>query len=138
MWVRAVCRRRRLAAAARSERGSTSLEMAILFPLLLVILLASIQTALWYHAKSVALAAAQEGARAAASETGTQNAGGTAANEFATRAGSGILLNPRATVTRSGTTATTTVTGTVLGLLPGPLTLTVTQSATLPVERVTR
>jgi Flp pilus assembly protein TadG len=50
------CRHRR-----RSERGVSSLELAILAPAILALIFMSIQTALWLYARSVALNAAQEG-----------------------------------------------------------------------------
>ena len=49
---------------ARDE-GSTTLELAILFPVLLLVVTALVQYGLWFHARSVALAAAQEGVSAA-------------------------------------------------------------------------
>ena len=52
-------RRRRL----RGERGATT-ELVVLFPLFILLLFLGIQFALYYHASHVALAAAQEGARA--------------------------------------------------------------------------
>ena len=45
----------------RSQRGATSLELAILAPMLLALIFISIQTALWLYGRSVALNAAQEG-----------------------------------------------------------------------------
>jgi len=45
----------------RSERGVSSLELAILAPAILALIFVSIQTALWLYGRSVALNAAQEG-----------------------------------------------------------------------------
>jgi Flp pilus assembly protein TadG len=45
----------------RSERGASSLELAILAPTLLALIFISIQTALWLYGRSVALNAAEEG-----------------------------------------------------------------------------
>ena len=45
----------------RSERGVSTLELAILAPAILALIFVSIQTALWLYGRSVALNAAQEG-----------------------------------------------------------------------------
>lgn len=51
----------RLLRRRRSERGASSLELAILAPSILALIFISIQTALWLYGRSVALNAAQEG-----------------------------------------------------------------------------
>ncbi|WP_324276943.1 TadE family protein [Blastococcus brunescens] len=48
-----------------SERGSSSVEFAILFPIIVALLLAGPQLAMWYFAREAADAAAHVGARAA-------------------------------------------------------------------------
>ncbi|WP_238176161.1 TadE family protein [Kribbella albertanoniae] len=53
---RSRCRPRR-----RSERGASSLELAILAPTIMALIFVSIQTALYLYGRSVALNAAQEG-----------------------------------------------------------------------------
>src|SRR3712207_8131812 len=45
------------------ERGAASLELAVVFPVVLLLVMTLIQAALWFYARSVALGAAQEGAR---------------------------------------------------------------------------
>ena len=55
-----MCPTRRL----QGQRGATT-EVVIVFPLLLLLIFVGIQFALWFHATHVAMAAAQEGARAA-------------------------------------------------------------------------
>ncbi|TDW76346.1 TadE/TadG family type IV pilus assembly protein [Kribbella pratensis] len=45
----------------RSERGVSTLELAILAPAILTLIFLSIQTALWLYGRSVALNAAEEG-----------------------------------------------------------------------------
>ena len=58
--------------AMRSERGSTSVQMVILMPVLFSVMFLGLQAALFYHARTVAIAAAQQGARAAGAETGSR------------------------------------------------------------------
>ncbi|MBC6458671.1 TadE/TadG family type IV pilus assembly protein [Actinomadura sp. HBU206391] len=54
--------------AGAPDRGATSLELALLTPILLLVMLMVVQFAMVYHARHVALAAAQGGARVARSE----------------------------------------------------------------------
>jgi hypothetical protein len=50
------------------DSGATSLELALLTPILLLVMLLVVQYAMIYHARHVALAAAQDGARVARGE----------------------------------------------------------------------
>lgn len=63
----------------RQERGSVALELAVVAPVLMLLVIGLLQFALWYHAQSVVQTAAQEGARVAAAEEGTAEAGRTRA-----------------------------------------------------------
>ncbi|MGH3387589.1 MAG: TadE/TadG family type IV pilus assembly protein [Actinomadura sp.] len=58
----------RLAGQRLRDSGATSLELALLTPVLLLVMLLVVQFAMVYHARHVALAAAQDGARVARSE----------------------------------------------------------------------
>jgi len=122
--------------AGRREAGQAAIQTAILLPVVLLLIIACIQATLWFAGRQVAVAAASEGARSAAAETGTVGTGQAAALQFATATGRGFLLVPRATVTRSETTASVTVTGSTQSLIAG-WDLTITQTATMPVERLT-
>ena len=125
-------------AVRRRERGSSSIQMVMLMPALFSIMFLGMQGALYYHARTVAIAAAQEGARAAGGENGTAAVGISAASSFVSDAG-GMDVLPRAHLTgsRSATIATVTVTGTSLSVIPG-WSPAVSQSASVPVERITR
>lgn len=130
-WLRARAR-------GRDERGSVSLELVVVFPVVILIIFGVIQGALYYHARSVALAAAQEGLRAARAETGTAPAGGQAAQQFLTAAGgSSVMTGATVTPTRTATDASVTVRGQALSVLPGIPGLPVTQTAAGPIERFT-
>lgn len=126
---------REWAATTRSERGSATLELAVIFPVVLIIFWACLQAAFYFHARSIAFTAANEGTRVAAAEHSSTAAGTTAAASFTQRAG-GTLTGTSINVSRSGTTVTTTVTGNALTILPGGSWL-ISQTVTLPVERVT-
>ena len=108
-----------------------------MLPALFAVMFLGMQAALYYHARSLAIAAAQEGARAAAGEHGTPADGVTAANGFiADAGGANVLRAASATADRSATTATVTVHGFSLSVVPGWAPV-VRQSASVPVERLT-
>ena len=121
------------------ERGSATLELVVVFPVVLLLIIGGVQGALYYHARSVALAAAQDGARAAAVEGATAGAGQAAAAAFIQATGGDeVLPGAQVDATRTPTTAAVTVTGRALTVLAIPgLSLAVRQSASLPVERIT-
>jgi len=111
--------------------------MVIMLPLLFSVMFLGLQAALFYHARTVAIAAAQEGARAAGSETGSASEGIAAASAFVAKAGGpDIIEGTTVSATRSTTTATVTVRGTSLSVIPG-WSPGIAQSATVPVERLT-
>ena len=122
----------------RDERGSVSLELAVVFPVVLLLIFGTIQGALYYHARNVALAAAQEGVVDARVENGSAGAGVARAQEFLADAGGNrVLLNAAVSSDSSATEVTITVRGAVPSVLPGVAGLTLTQSASGPLERVT-
>jgi Flp pilus assembly protein TadG len=119
------------------ERGSASVELVILLPVLFAVMFLGMQAALFYHARTVAIAAAQEGARAAGAENGKTSDGINAAYAFISDAGGNdVLSGANTSANRTPTTVTVTVTGHSLSVIPGwnPV---ITQSASLPVERLT-
>ena len=121
----------------RRDTGSTSLELVVLFPVLLAVVFGLVQGALWFHARNVASAAAAEGVRAARVETGTVQAGRARATAFLADAGADVLTNSRIEVTADGERVHIVVTGRSISVLPGVPGLPVNQSATGPVERFT-
>jgi Flp pilus assembly protein TadG len=122
--------------ARRGERGSVSIELVILLPALFAVMFLGMQAALFYHARTTAIAAAEEGARAAGAEHGQSSDGAAAADAFIHEAGGDdVLTNTSTTVSRTATTATVTVTGFSLSVIPG-WHVRITQTATEPVERL--
>lgn len=119
----------------RDERGAVSIEMVVLLPALFAVLFLGMQAALYYHARTIAIAAAQEGARAAAANQADSDDGVTAANTYLAGAGDS-LESPRASAQRTATTATVTIRGRALSAIPGwnPV---VRQTASAEVERLT-
>jgi Flp pilus assembly protein TadG len=111
--------------------------MVILMPVLFSVMFLGLQAALFYHARTVAITAAQEGARATGAETGSASDGIRAATSFIAAAGGpDVFENSSVSGSRSATQATVTVRGATLSVIPGwhPM---VQQSATVPVERIT-
>ena len=133
----------RLPRGRRSERGASSLELAILAPTILALIFISIQTALWLYGRSVALNAAQEGVSRlrlvqpplytdaigekvrSDIEAYAQQLGGNSLGDAQVLAPS--YNNPEGLVSF-------TVKGDTISLVPG-LTLEVTQTATAPIEQ---
>ena len=123
--------------ARAGDRGSITLELAIVFPALLLIVTALVQYALWFHARSLALAAAQQGVSVARGYGSTPGAGRDSALAFVADHGADTLLNPAATSTTSGTQVQVVVAGRSLSVLPGVAGPAVWQAAAGPVEHFT-
>lgn len=122
---------------ARNERGSVSIQLVILLPALFAVMFLGMQAALFYHARTVAIAAAQEGAKAAGGENGKESDGIQAAKAFIAEAGGDtVLTGATTTANRTGTTVTVVVQGHSLSVIPGwsPV---VRQVASVPIERLT-
>ena len=121
------------------DRGSASLEITVLFPVVLLLVFAVIQGALYFHARNVALAAASDGLTAARARAGSGEEGRRVATSFLERAGGrDVLLGAEVDAVRTGATATVAVSGHVMSLLPGLPGWSVSQTASGPVERFTR
>lgn len=130
-------RSRRTGGALR-DAGSASVEIAILFPVVLLLITAIVQYGLWFHARSLALAAAQEGVTAARLYDADPAAGPDRARTFIETHGSETLTGVTATATSPGPDRVgVQVTGQALSVVPGVPGMTVTQSAEGPVERFT-
>lgn len=120
----------------RGERGSTSIEMVFVMPLLILIVWIGLGAAMFYYGRSAAIAAAQSGATAGAAEHGTEADCQAAAADLISRVGD-ALQQVTVACTRTGTNVTATISGATLSLVPGwsPI---LSQSASVPVERLTR
>lgn len=120
----------------RDERGSTSLEMVLLFPAVVSILWLGLQVGISQYGHTTALAAAESGARAGALENATDH-DCYAAAEAILAGGGDALSGTSVSCSRSGTTVTATVTGTPMSVGPWPVRQ-VVKTASSPVERITR
>jgi Flp pilus assembly protein TadG len=125
-------------ARSRGQRGAVSVELVIAFPLLLLLLLALMQLALWTHAEIIADAAASHALDAARVQGGSVAAGDASATAVLTQLSHGILLDPHVQVTRTTQSAAVTITGHAVSVIPIPgITLPVRASLTGPAENFT-
>lgn len=122
----------------RADRGSAGLELAIVTPAVFLLIAFVLQVGLWYHARHVAFAVAQEGARAARAQhvsvPAAQAAGQARANAYLARLGADVLLGETVAVTRTADVASVRVTGTALRVVPF-LSLPIDEISEGPVER---
>jgi Flp pilus assembly protein TadG len=122
--------------AAPADRGSYSLELAVLAPVILLLLFVGVQVMLYAHATNVAQAAARHGVEAGRSYDAQARDGVQAAEEFLTRMGADVVTSPG--VSADGTTGERVqiaVTGRVPALIPG-VSWPVRAVAQGPVERL--
>lgn len=107
-----------------------------MLPALFAVMFLGMQAALFYHARTVAIAAAQDGARVAGGELGREADGVAAADAFIAEAGGDdVLVSASSTATRTATTASVTVKGFSLSVIPGwkPA---IRQTASVPLEQL--
>ena len=123
---------------ARPDRGDASIQMAIVFPFVIVLVIAVTQVAMQLHARNIALTAAREGVLAGRTYQSSPGDGAARARVALGRLAGDSLHNPG--VSTAGSTVDTmrvTVTGTAVSLLPGISGRHISQSATGPRERWT-
>jgi Flp pilus assembly protein TadG len=124
----------RLRRVLRGDRGAVSAELVIATPLLLLILLAIVQFALWSHATHIAQAAASQGLAAARAQNGTAAAGAASAQQLLDQLAQGPLTGTSITSDRGAESASVRISGTATSVVPF-LTLPVHAEAAGPVER---
>ena len=116
----------------RDERGMTTIQVSILFPVVLLWLMLIVQYGLWWHAKQVANAAAAEAVAAAQVPSGTESDGDAAAHRFVDQ--SSNLTGVTIVVSRRTDIVVAEVRGTAPRLVPG-FEWSVTARSHAPVER---
>ena len=123
----------------RLDRGALSLEMAILFPLVLTLTFGAVQVGLWFEARSMCQAAAEAGARAGKVLHAPAGAGAAAARSYLSDVANGLVVSPNVTETRSAVTVNVTCAGQAQNVIPFPgLNTAVAQSSQAGIERFTR
>jgi Flp pilus assembly protein TadG len=116
------------------ERGSTTIEFVIGAALMVLMLLAIVQVALYFHLRAVATTAARQGLDRVRVVNGTPGEGVASANQFLDQAGSS-LQGRSVTADRTGQQSSVSVSGGVVSVVPG-LHLHVHVTVTAPTERV--
>ncbi|MEV4654790.1 TadE family protein [Micromonospora sp. NPDC049301] len=136
---RAVTAARRRLAAGDRERGANPVELAVVMPLILVLLFASLQVAAVFLARSTALNAAQSGVNAERLYDAADGAGSASATRFLNAAGGWLVGWDRTgpSCVATDTEVTCTVQGRSLSVVPG-VDFPVRQTAHGTVERVTQ
>lgn len=114
------------------QDGSSTTELVLLMPVVLLLVMLVVQFGLWMHARQVVLSAAQEALSVAQQLDATSDAGHSRAEEFLAQAGG--VRDAAVVVDRELTTATASVTGTTPAVVPG-LSLGVSAVVEGPVER---
>lgn len=125
--------RSRTAPMLLDERGTASVQSAVIIPLLFVIFFTIVQGAMIYHAGNIAHAAAAAACNEARTYQSTDTEGYAAGYETAHQSGSS-LEGTDITITRTSTTVTATVTGQAPLLIPG-LSLDISRTVSGPVEK---
>ncbi|MGH3947514.1 MAG: TadE/TadG family type IV pilus assembly protein [Pseudonocardiaceae bacterium] len=110
------------------------MEFVIATPLLMLILLLIVQAAVWMHATHVAQAAATRALHAGVAYGASATQGEQAGRDTLAALGSGVLTNPRVSVTRTATDVRVQVVATAAPVVPG-VPRTVSAAAAGPVER---
>ncbi|MFC7305123.1 TadE/TadG family type IV pilus assembly protein [Streptomyces monticola] len=113
-----------------------STELVVVFPLLMVLLLITVQFALALHAQHIAQTAAARALAAARTQDSSAAAGHARAEQTLRLLGGRVLEAPRVQVSRGAEEASVRVEGSVLAVLPG-LRLQVSGQAAGRVERWT-
>lgn len=105
----------------RDDRGSSAVEFTILFPIIVLLLLAGPQIAMWYDAREAAQAAAETGLRAGTLDGASRDAGQQAAETYLAKVGSGTISTYHVDEpVYSATTVTIHVHATVPNVIPLP------------------
>ncbi len=138
--LRAVPRRRvRTVRDRPRDRGSLSLELAILFPLVLTLTFGAIQAGLWFQARSMCQAAAEAGVRAAKVLNAPAGAGAGAARAYLSDVAGGLVVAPAVSEARTAATVNVACSGQAQNVIPLPgFNIAVAQSSTAGIERFTR
>ena len=116
----------------RDEHGTSSTELVLVTPVLLLLILLGVQFGVYLHAAAVVEATAAEALEATQTEQGSAAAGQATADVFLTQVGG--VIAPSVAVMRGAGRVTVRVAGTAPQVVPG-LDLAVDSTATGPVER---
>ena len=132
---------RRWAAALRAragdDRGDAAIQMAIVFPFVILLTIAVVQASMWYYARNIALTAAREGVTAGRLYQASPADGTARAREILQRLAGDNLRGAQVSTSSTTTQVRITVTGSVPSMLPGIGGLHIAHAASSPRERWT-
>lgn len=122
----------------RERGGAVGVQMALLWPVLLLLILAVVQASLIFYAGQLSLTAAQDGVRSgrAYGQTQPTQAARQSASAFLSKAAGNTLTATVIDTAVDGATVRVTVTGDAPTLVPG-IRIRVTRMAVGGLERVT-
>lgn len=118
---------------SRTDRGASTVEFVLTMPLLLLIMLMTVQFALIAHAQSGVQSAADEGAARARAYDGSVGQAQAQATRYVNRLSGSLLSSISVSVDRGHDQATVTVSGSVTHIVPFMPT-TIERTSTGPVE----
>ncbi|MFH8698853.1 TadE/TadG family type IV pilus assembly protein [Streptomyces chartreusis] len=128
---------RRKGRRRRGDRGETSIQMAIVYPFVLLATVAVVQACLWFYARQIALTAAREGVTAARAYQAGPADGAARARTVLGRTAGDSLTGYTVTTGSDGQRIRIEISGSAISILPGVPGLRITQSASGTVERWT-
>ena len=122
----------------RRDAGSVTLEVAILFVIVMAMTFGAIQVGLWYSARNMCQAAAQAGARAGKVQNAPSGSGAAAARSYLTDVAGGLVVAPQVTESRTATTVTVSCAGQAQNVVPTPgFDISLAQTSAAGIERFT-
>jgi hypothetical protein len=124
------------AGAGRPDRGGAAVELAILWPVVLLLIFAGVQAATYFTARTVALSAAQVGVAAERRYDAAPGSGRSRAEQFLAGAGDWLVHPEVDPPVRTGQQVSLTVRGEALAVVPG-VSWEIEQTARGTVERFT-
>ena len=127
---------RRAQPGRTNEGGAVSVQLVIATPLLLLLLMLTVQFAVYLHATHIAEATAAQALAAARLEAGTAADGDIQAQAVLGQLGHDVLLEPHVSVTRRATQVRVEITGVAQTVVP-PMRLPVRAVAEGPTEEWT-
>ena len=130
--------RSRVGSGQRRDQGSLTLEVAILFVVVMALTFGALQVGLWYSARNMCQAAAEAGTRAGRVQNAPAGAGASAARTYLVDVAGGLVVDPQVTETRTATTVTVACSGQAQNVVPSPgFDISLAQTSTAGIERFT-
>lgn len=118
------------------DRGSTTVEVAVALPVVMLLLMLVVQAGVYFHTRAVATTAAHKGLDVLRVEEGSTGTARAATEDFLDR-NAGALDGSTVVVDRTVETAEVTVSGDVVSLVFGVDLFPVRVTASAPIEEIT-